>query len=78
MASIIRVFTPGPFWQPLDYLMPQNCPEPPKTGARVSINLRNQELIGIVAGVSSESHIPSHKLKLLKKKGLETDFFSRL
>ncbi len=67
MASIIRVFTPGPFWQPLDYLLPTHYTKPPKIGARVAINLRNQELVGIVAGVSFESHIPAHKLKWLNK-----------
>ncbi|MCD6047532.1 MAG: priA [Gammaproteobacteria bacterium] len=63
ITSVLRVYVPGPFWEPLDYLMPTTWTESPCVGARVTVPLRNREIVGIVANITHESHTPAHKLK---------------
>jgi primosomal protein N' (replication factor Y) len=62
-TSVLRVYVPGPFWEPLDYLMPTAWTRMPCIGVRVTVPLRNREVVGIVASITHESHTPAHKLK---------------
>ncbi len=62
MTTFIRVYVPGPFWEPLDYLLPKTFSFP-AIGARVLVPLRSKEVVGIVIGSGTETHIPTHKLK---------------
>lgn len=65
-SLIIRVYVPGPFWQPLDYLLSRDVPLP-AVGARVLLRLRNRLCVGIIAAVDVISHMPPHKLKWIEQ-----------
>lgn len=61
-SLVIRIYTPGPFWQPLDYLLLRDSAVP-QVGARVRVTVRNRSCVGIIAAVDVVSHMPPHKLK---------------
>lgn len=60
--NIVRVAVAGPFFEPLDYLVPEPWPMPP-VGARVWLEVRHKEQVGVVVAWASESHVPASKLK---------------
>ena len=60
---IVQVYPPGPFFQSLDYLLPNTDSTPPPIGSRVLIPLRNQKIIGIVGGYTEHTQVAPHKLK---------------
>ncbi len=75
--SIIRVLVPGPFQEPLDYLLPEDK-APPPIGGRVWVPLRKGQEVGVVAEVANFTHIPINKLKWLLDIIDDTPLFSPL
>ncbi len=67
MPAIVHVVVPGPFYQAFDYLQPSDWLSSPVLGARVLVNVRNKEQVGIVVGFADISHVPVAKLKWLLK-----------
>jgi len=56
-----QVAVPGPFLQPLDYVVPADQ-TPPVVGGRVWVKVRNRKVVGVVTGLAS----PSYELSKLK------------
>ena len=64
MTKTIRVAVPGPFAEPLDYLVPSRTPLPPR-GARVRVPLGRRELVGVVTAAPAGSHLAADRLRPL-------------
>ena len=62
MTKTIRVAVPGPFAEPLDYLVPPRIPLPPR-GARVRVPLGRRELVGVVTAAPAGSHLAADRLR---------------
>jgi len=74
----VQVALPGPFWQPLSYLLPDDAlnldlsddPTWPQDwlGWRVAVPFRNQTKIALVVGVNQDDGVDASKLKPLLHK----------
>ena len=58
---VCQVAVPGPFLQPLDYLVPEGQPLP-VVGGRVWVKVRNRKVVGVVTGLGA----PSYEVSKLK------------
>ncbi len=64
MTKTIRVAVPGPFPEPLDYLVPLRTPLPPR-GSRVRVPLGRRELVAVVTAAPTTSNLPSDRLRAI-------------
>ena len=74
----VQVALPGPFWQPLSYLLPDDVANQATVdlqawsqdwlGWRVAVPFRNQTKIAVVVGVNQEDGVDASKLKPLLHK----------
>lgn len=62
MTRTIRVAVPGPFTEPLDYLVPSRLPLP-RRGVRVRVPLGRRELVGMVTAAPSGSNLAADRLR---------------
>ncbi|MBS3785940.1 MAG: primosomal protein N' [Gammaproteobacteria bacterium] len=61
---ILRIALPGPFPEPLDYLLPADLPAPP-IGARVEVPLGRRRVIGVVVQQVTQSAINPTRLRAI-------------
>ncbi len=65
-SPILRIALPGPFPEPLDYLLPSGQATPP-IGARVEVPLGRRRVIGVVIKAVAESSIDPARLRSVIK-----------
>lgn len=65
-SPILRIALPGPFPEPLDYLLPADQQAPP-IGARVEVPLGRRRVIGIVLQQVAQSTIDASRLRAIIK-----------
>lgn len=61
MQQFAKVIVNGPFYEPLDYLIPENLSV--KIGSRVIVPLRNRKTIGFILNIVNKSQFKINQLK---------------